>query len=373
MRIAFPIIILLAVLFGKGNSGIEYRNTKPSLNETLDRSPEFFVLEWKGGTKLFPKKTDFFIEIDSVGKQDVVVLLNNDKEPVLYSSEIATPVCADGECKLMNIKLYWTLLGEYAGFDRYPELPLTKHDHNEFLKEDYQKLHDLLVDDKSIFGRRSIDRLVEKPIMRTVNGVDALSGATIAEVKESVVSGALYSCYTAWHLVHGDIRENLKANTLSVLNDNMLIDMLYSKNANYHLFSLDELDDIQYTEHYLQIAEVFKTSTPLVRGIIAKRFIKKFGNSPDLQKPFWEAFVDVDLGARSLLLEQLDAAPEFASEKLSNKLHLMSKNQLRTFLGYLSTKKTLDPKVHAKLRVFADSGKDTFAYLANNYLEDLNE
>ena len=86
----------------------------------------------------------------------------------------------------MHIRLYWTLLGEYAGFDRYVDLPLTKHDHDEFKEEDYQKLHSLLKDPNSVLRRRTIDELVEKPKQRTVNGVDALSGATIAEVKESV-------------------------------------------------------------------------------------------------------------------------------------------------------------------------------------------
>lgn len=370
MRIAFPIIIVLFLLLGKGNDGIEYYDVKFPIKKTLDKSPEFFVLEWKDGTKLFPKKTGFFIEIDSIGKQDVLALLNQKQEPVLYASEISTPVCADGECKLMNIKFYWTLLGEYAGFDRYAEFPLTKHDHDEFQISDYQKLHKLLIDDKSIFGRRSIDRLVEKPTMRTVNGVDALSGATIAEVKESVVSGALYSCYTAWRLVHGDIRDKLKNHTLSVLSPELILHMLYGKNADYHLFALGELGDEEYTEHFLQLAEIFKTSTPLVRSIIAKSFIEKFGNTPDLQKPFWEAFDSVDSGSRSLLINYLDEAPDYVSSILSSQLSSMSKNQLKTFLRHLAEKESISSKVQGNLKEFANSENETYGYLAKEFIDD---
>lgn len=369
MKYFFPIILILFFLL-KNERDLKHTSSFHPSVEVLDNSPEFFVLEWKEGTKLVPKKTNSFIEVDSMGKQEVVVLINEEQHPALYASEISTPVCADGECKLMNIKLYWTLLGEYAGFDRYSELPLTKHDHDEFKVEDYQKLHELLIDDKSILGRRSIDRLVEKPKMRTVNGVDAIAGATIARVKESVVSGALYSCYTAWKLVHGDIREQLKAHSLSVLNKNMIVDMLFSNNEDYHLFALAELTNAQYVEYYEQIAEVFRESTPLVRSIIAKSLNGKFTNTPDLQKPFWEAFDTIDVGSKSTLIHYLDEAPSYVSALLSTKLNTMSKNQLKGFLEHLSEKETIGPEVQDNLKEFANSESETYAYLASLFLED---
>ena len=369
MKYFFPMLILLLLFFGKGKD-MKYTSSFQISWEVLDKAPEFFVLQWKEGTSLTPSKTDFYIEVDSMGKQEVVALLDNNGKPVLYTSEISAPVCADGECKLMNIRLYWTLLGEYAGFDRYPELPLTKHDHDEFKISDYQKLHALLTDDKSILGRRRIDQLVEKPTMRTVNGVDAISGATVARVKESVVGGALYSCYVAWYLVHGEIRDTLKNHTLSVLSPQMVSNMLYSKNTDYHLFALSELDNAQYAEHYLQITEVFKTSSPLVRSIIAKELPTKFEGFADLQKPFWEAFDEIDLGSRSLLLKHLDKAPLFAFEILSTKLGTMSKNQLKAFLRNLTGKDIISSEVHDNLKKFANSENETYAYLAKSFLED---
>lgn len=371
MKSIIPIILILLLLVGK-KRGLKHTSSFQPIIAALDKAPEFFVLEWKEGTRLSPKKTDFFIEVDSLGRQGVVALLDKNDKPVLYTSDISTPVCADGECKLMHIKLYWTLLGRYAGFDRYPELPLTKHDHDEFITADYQKLHELLINEKSTFKNRRIEQLVEKPTMRHVNGVDALSGATIAEVKRSVVSGALYSCYTAWHIVHGNIRKILREHTLTILNDTILNDMLYSENQEYQVFVLERLDKAKYVEHYEQIARIFITSTPLVRSIIAKSLMVKLKDSPDLQRPFWEAFSDVDLGTRSLLIKQLDVAPEFSSENLSTELHVMSKNQLKAFLGHLSEKKSLDSKVHANLKEFANSDKDTFAYLVKSYLDDFD-
>lgn len=368
MKNVLPTLILLMLSFGKIDSSLEYGAILQS-EVIIDKAPEFFVLDWQDGTSLKSQKTNFFIEVDSLGKQEINMLVNQDKEPVLYTADISTPVCADGECKLMNIKFYWTLLGEYAGFDRYPMMPLTKYDHDEFLQEDYQKLHELLADDKSLMGRRTINQLVEKPKMRTVNGVDAVSGATITRVKESVVSGALYSCYTAWRLVHGTIQEELKANTLSILTEKMTIGMLYSRNQEYQIFALDNIEDTKYKEHFSQVADVFKTSTPLVRSIVAKRITSKFEDSPELQKPFWEAFDKVDSGSKSLLLKYLKDAPDYVSIVLSSKLDSMSKNQLRTFLNHLSVGLEFDSKVQDNLKEFSNS-ETTYAYLAKEFMKD---
>lgn len=362
MRILFSIAVVGFLLMGN----------KP-IKKPMDNPPEYFVLDWKEGTKLIPEQTEFYIEVDSMGRQDVLALVNERKVPVLYAAEIATPVCADGECKLMNIKFYWTILGEYAGFDRYPMMPLTKHDHDEFRAEDYQKLHRLLADDKNLMGRRRIEQLVEKPKMRTVNGVDAVSGATIARVKESVVSGALYSCYTAWHLVHGDIQEQLKTHSLSILDKQTILDMLYSINPEYQIFAMEKMDSADYKEHYEQLAKVFRTSTPLVRSIITKRLTSKYKDTPKLQRRFWEAFDVVDTSSRSLMMKYLDEAPGYVPEVLSSKLSAMSKNQVKTFLRYLSNNKKMDSKTQNNLLKFANSENETYAYLVLEFLEELQQ
>ncbi|WP_299534355.1 hypothetical protein [Ulvibacterium sp.] len=367
----FLLTFLFVFTLFLSNGGREFQKSFPTetYNEVLDRAPEYYLLEWKSGTRLLKKKADLFIEVDSFNAQEVAAMINENEDPVLYASDIATPVCADGECKLMHIRLYWTLLGEYAGFDTYPELPLTKHDHDEFQKADYEKLHKLLTDDKSVLKRRKLDQLVEKPIMRNVNGVDALSGATVAEVKESVVSGALYSCYVAWHLAHGNIRDKIKAYTLSILNTDMLMGMLYSKNTSYQLFALKEMDPSQFIEHHSQLVHIFKTAVPLVRSIMAKELPDKYQNSPDLQKPFWEAFSEIDIGSRSLLLRHLESAPPFVTDIVSTRLGALTKNQITVFLEFLSPKKHT-PELLKNLRSFADSESEAYSYLVKNYLEE---
>lgn len=188
-RIVIGLLFLLP-LFCEAQFGPAIAFPEAAQKTTLDARPEFFVLDWEKGSVLDIVETPMTIRVDSVGAQKIYLLQDINREPVLYSSNIVTPVCADGDCKLMHITLYWTLLGDYAGFDRCVEEPLTKHDHDEFLFADYWKLHELLQDHNSILKRRALDELVTKPKPSEMEGVDALSGATVKEVKESVVSGA---------------------------------------------------------------------------------------------------------------------------------------------------------------------------------------
>lgn len=48
--------------------------------------------------------------------------------------------------------------------------------------------------------------------------IDGLTAATAKEIKSVVVDGALYSTYTLWHLVHGNIKQQIQKYTLANYN-----------------------------------------------------------------------------------------------------------------------------------------------------------
>ncbi len=339
----------------------------------LIQRPAFYILDWAYGTQLKEKQTTLSIEVDSMGLQEVNVLVDTEERPVLYTSDILTPVCADGDCRLMEIRLYWTLLGQYAGFDHYRNAPLTKHDHDEFQSADYLKLHQLLMDNNSILKRRKIDELVDKPKQPKMEGVDAVAGATIKEVKESVVGGALYSCYTAWHLVHGPIKDAIQKRTLSSLDDDMVLRMLGSGNTDYQMFALKRLTENQYEANYLRIAEIFETGIPLVRNFIVKNLPDSFWNSEELQRPFWKSFSKVDINSRSLLLNHLAEVPEPVLENLSVQLKNMTKNQIKVFLAHLEESESINSLIQTNLKAFSNSDTETNAYLVKIYMEDFQQ
>lgn len=337
----------------------------------LRKAPEFYSMDWNEGDILRERVTQMSIPLDTFVAEPIVLLVNEIKAPVMYTTNIATPVCADGECKLMHIRLYWDLLGGYAGFDRVVGQPLTKLDHVDFEMADYIKLHPLLQDNNSILKRRTEAELLDKPKEHKPEEVDAISGATIAEVKESIVAGALYSCYVAWNLVNGEVNEMLKKYTMSILDDTLLERMLASSSSGYQIFALEKLNDSQYESYLEHVAEIFKTGIPLVRTFIIKDLPAKFWTTDALQLPFWDSFAEVDINSRSSLLKHIEHAPQMAMEFISGKLNVMTKNQLKIYLDAID-KYPSNPVIMNNLYLFANANDWQYAYIVAAYLENRN-
>lgn len=338
---------------------------------TVVKKPDFYAMEWQEGIVLNRKPTSFFIEVETLGNQNVDMLVTDRQRPVLYMADICTPVCADGECRLMYLSLYWNLLGSYVGFDKVEGQALTKHDHVEFVKEDYEKLHQLLLDDNSILKRRKIDELVSKPKGPQTDGVDAIAGATIEEVKESVVDGALYSCYVAWNIAHGPIKAELQEYTNTMFDKELMHYMLMSREVDYQMYALNSLSEAEYMEYRDRIAQIFKESIPLVRTYIVQNLPKLFWETDSLQIPFWSSFAEVDINNRSLLLNHIRKAPIEVLVVLGGNLELMTKNQLRLYLSAVESIIKTNPEINAQLLRFSESSNHTYAYIVAEFLEEM--
>lgn len=340
--------------------------------KTQDNSgqPEFYTMEWTEGTELNTQKTSLQIEMKDMGEQNVQLLLNDNETPVLYAADISTPVCADGECRLMYLRLYWNLLGKYAGYDRVLDEPLTKHDHDVFFDEDYKKLHLLLQDEHSVLRAKDVEDLVDRPQSSQISGVDAVAGATITEVKESVVEGALYSCYTAWHLVHGEVKEKIKEHTLSFYSESLEQQMLDSNEYSYQLFALERLGPDQFFANQKRIIEILRSSIPLVRSYIIKNLPEEFWKDENLQLLLWDCFSPIDINSKSLMLQYVDTASGKVLEQLSSNLGMMTKNQLKTFLQKLKRREPWNQKIIENLEAFTKSNHATYGYIVEEFIEN---
>ena len=118
-----------------------FQNLKESENEPL-----YFTMnnEWREVT--LDEEKFSFLGLDSLINHSVRLLSETSNEPRLFYCDLETSVCADGECRLASIKVYWNLIGNYVGYGIHNEDPLTKYDHDPFEREDYEKLHQLLLD-----------------------------------------------------------------------------------------------------------------------------------------------------------------------------------------------------------------------------------
>lgn len=346
-----------------------------------DDKPMFFSMtdEWKdiaNDETIFQFVTKSLDTIyDSEINNKVRLLSNSKGEPRLFYSEIETSVCADGECKLANIKVYWNLLGNYVGYGISPEFPLTKFEHDHFEKEDYAKLHQLLLDDNSILRERKMSDLIDEiPVSSTSiysNDIDAVSGATKIEIKESVVKGGLYSCYTIWHLVHGEVKEKMKEYLKSISSDLLNNYFLYSPYKDYQMYALKQINRTKFKEHSSQIINVFRKTDALTKAYILKKIPSDILSEEEITNQLYNTFSDIDINSRTLLVHRLKSANANASEILSKYVESMSKNQLKLYLKYLNNNLVfISNTCKLNLKKASKNKSYTYSYLLKEFFEE---
>lgn len=160
-----------------------------------------------------------------------------------YMAEIFTPVCHTNECYPVYIDFYWDLLGNYKKYEVPEGELLTKLDHIPFDDEDHEKLQEILSNERSLLKEYKIEELVGSTQTVAANGVDAVTGATLKTIKNEVIDGAVYSCYTLWHLAHGEMVEKIKVHTEGLYSKALLIQFLESGHYPYQYWAIEKVID----------------------------------------------------------------------------------------------------------------------------------
>lgn len=180
------------------------------------------------------------VETDSI-RYDLWLLKAEDGQPTQFMAEIFTPVCYSNKCYPVFIDFYWDLLGNFQHYKMPPGKTLTKLDHILFEPEDYQKMQRILANTSSLLKDYKAEDLVVSTESDLPYGVDAVTGATSKTIQNEVISGAVYSCYTLWHLAHGDIAAQIKAITEDSYDDSLIISFLQSSNYHYQYWAIDNV------------------------------------------------------------------------------------------------------------------------------------
>jgi hypothetical protein len=204
---------------------------------------------------------------------EVELLFDADGLPDFYRCYVNTPVCNDGLCRSLILDVYWDLLGNFTSFV-VPECPpLTKWDHLEFTAEDYNKLGEILRDRNSVLGNVSdVNTLFDPSTKRISEKVDAVTGATRETIKNAVVPGAVYSSYTLWRVVNGEIPSSIQKYTESYRGPSLISKFLLSDNYHYHYNALDYLLSDGYEGHFGELIEMLEKSDPFVTRSAVSQF-----------------------------------------------------------------------------------------------------
>ncbi|MCB0633525.1 MAG: hypothetical protein KDD15_27520 [Lewinella sp.] len=155
----------------------------------------------------------------------------NDRHGLLegYRAHILSPVCEDGLCYEAELDFEWDIIGKFIRFRVDPDKSLTKLDHVPFTQEDYDKLEKILLTESPSFIHLRRGELVIPHDTAGEGEVDAMTGATVKAVKKDMVEGAIYTCYTLWHIANGGIRFNIQQHSRQKL-DEPLIRKLLARN-----------------------------------------------------------------------------------------------------------------------------------------------
>ncbi|MCP4414687.1 MAG: hypothetical protein GY808_19190, partial [Gammaproteobacteria bacterium] len=168
------------------------------------------------------------------------LVISKDDIPIHFFRNIATEVCFDNQCRLLEITIYWNITGRYLGFKLPAGGFLSKYDHEPFVPSEYEKLNELLADPTLPLGDITFEKLIELPETNT-GSVDGISSATTENLAKIVVKGAAYTTYTLWNIVYGPSVEFVVRITEKQLSPDLIELILKSPDRNDRFWVLDRI------------------------------------------------------------------------------------------------------------------------------------
>nr|WP_295933997.1 hypothetical protein [uncultured Dyadobacter sp.] len=248
--------------------------------------------------------------------------------PVSYHRKLRASVCFDGQCRALDVDIYWNITGRYLGIELPSGEYLSKTDHDPFDTDDYRRLNALLADPQSPLGKMSYEELVAKPPL-SVKGVDAVTSATSKSVLEYIVKGAAFTTYKMWHFIYGTTRDRVAELTIQSLSPELILHILQSPDPSDRLWALNHIDDYvslspELSETLLKLAdsENYTLSERALNAINAKHL-----RPEAMQLALVEKFRNGDYSKRKLLIGKLKQVPV---------LHSAAKDRLNSLLPQLN-------------------------------------
>lgn len=283
----------------------------------------------------FDRVREFTVVENDTLSYTLKLALDEKGRPQYFFRNIFTPVCYTNECKPVYINFYWDLLGNYVRFDLPKNKVLTKVDHDEFKEEDYQKLQDILAQPNSIFAELKMEDLITTGTEDLTDSVDVKAGATLKTIKNQVIDGAVYTCYTLWHIAYGKAVPEMQKIIQGYSDDSLLHSFLNSSNHHYQYWAMDKVLDPKGN-----VRRNYETDIKNIIGgkniFIAKNALQRVGESflagTEKQSWLWETYKKSPYALQIAILKKLQSVPVNDSVRQNLKASLAESNQEQTSL-----------------------------------------
>lgn len=289
-------------------------------------------------------KHNYYHISDSLSDPIIYELQGIDGLPMWFGRRIYKDVCDTGECKMIDLWLFWDGSGNYHGFQILEDEPLTKTDHAVFKDEDYLRLHELLADTNSVLRFLSQDELVVDTSTDIRGTVDAYTSATQPSLAQVVVKDAVYTCYTLWHMVYGHLREEILRILNSRLSTEYLKRMLNSKKKEHQIWAIQSVSkNPHYQEAFNKSIINLITSDDTHVSNVAIQYIQSLGQLDSaLQVELVNVMSDVDLNTKHRILRLIIQLRDVEDKVLMNILDQVANQNIYTY-EYNSIIKLIKP------------------------------
>jgi len=194
--------------------------------------------------------------------------------PIYYFSDLYVHACNTGECKMIDLKMFWDIYGNYFKYQIKKEIPLTKYNHKKFKRKDYPKLHLLLCDTASKFKNIAFSNLTEK---QAKDEMDAQSGATIKLFSSDNIKGAVKTSHTLWHIANGQVKQRIAQSTEKYFSKNAkLLPIIHQKINTDESFKLiwQSFEELTLTQvaYLIRYTEEHKKETESIKELLKPTF-----------------------------------------------------------------------------------------------------
>ena len=267
---------------------------------------------------------------DSVIKDSIYLLLSEENIPLAYSCSIQTLVCNDKECLPVDITLFWETTGAYLGFKLPLGLPLTKKEHLPFSEEEYVKLNKLLSNHQSVLSNyKRKDLVVSGENLKEVDGV---SSATVLEVRNVTVSGAVYTCYQLWQIVNGQIARFVSQHSSQIMTPAFASRLIKKDKPEEILWLLEQVNfkNTVYSELKQDMVQILTGHDYSVAYRILNILDVDDLNSVAIQHSLLDAFNSSSAALKTEIVKKL-----FMADELDEKLFNYFSENLSSFRSYL--------------------------------------
>lgn len=256
------------------------------------------------------------------GLDTLYQVLQKDASPVCYYRKIQAEVCFDGQCRPLNLSIYWNITGRYLGIALPPGEFLSKTDHEPFSEKEYHRLNEILADSLSALSSLPPeDLIVSEDKNKTL--LDGVTGATRTDVLQHVVSGAVYTTYKLWHYVYGQTKQEVVKRTVDQLSLPLLANILRSEDNGDKIWALAWLSSQQESSQELE--ELLLVNLSDDNYLLSERSINAINSaslrSEKFQLALAEKLLQISSAQQKLLLRKFSLAESLSvpAQRIWNK------------------------------------------------------